>query len=553
MRLDKIRMAGLGVIAIGALAITGCAAGGSSDGGGADASGVVTTNGTEPQNPLIPTNTTEVGGGKIIDSLFAGLVSYDADGAIEMEVAESIEPNDDNTVWTVTLADGWTFTNDEAVTAQSFVDAWNYGAYGPNAQGSSYFFDNIVGYADVQGELDEEGNVTTEPAAETMSGLEVVSDTEFTVSLSAPEADFPLRLGYSAYSPLPEVAFDDIDAFGENPVGNGPYMLDGEGAWQHDVRIDLVTNPDYSGVREPQNDGLGITFYAQADGAYNDLLADNLDIIDLIPSSAFQTYEDELEGRAVNQAAAIFQSFTIPQYLEHFEPGEEGDLRREAISLAVDRESIIDAIFAGTRTPARDFTSPVIDGYSEDLEGSDVLDYDVERAADLWAQADAISPYEGTFEIAYNTDGDHEAWVTAATNSIANALDISAQGKPYATFAELLDDEANDVMTGAFRSGWQADYPSMYNFLAPLYQTGAGSNYGRYTSEEFDGLLVEGQQASSVDEATAIYQEAQEVLLEDLPVVPLWYSNVNGGWSTAVDNVEFGWNQVPLFHEVTKG
>jgi oligopeptide transport system substrate-binding protein len=107
-------------------------------------------------------------------------------------------------------------------------------------------------------------------------------------------------------------------------------------------------------------------------------------------------------------------------------------------------------------------------------------------------------------------------------------------------------------MTGAFRSGWQADYPSLYNFLSPLYQTGAGSNYGRYTSTEFDGLLSEGAAATSADDATADFQKAQEVLFQDLPVVPLWYSNVTGVWADTVSNVEFGWNSVPLFYEVTK-
>ena len=82
----------------------------------------------------------------------------------------------------------------------------------------------------------------------------------------------------------------------------------------------------------------------------------------------------------------------------------------------------------------------------------------------------------------------HQNWVDAATNSISDTLGIKAEGQSYPTFAELLDDEDNDAMTGAFRSGWQADYPSLYNFLSPLYQTGAGSNYGRYTSTEFDDL-----------------------------------------------------------------
>lgn len=540
--MKKTRM-GLGAIAVvgtAALVLTGCASGGDSgDSASGDSSAIITTNGSEPQNPLIPSNTTETGGGKIIDSVFAGLVSYDADGASEMDVADSIE-SDDNQLWTVTLKDGKTFTDGTPVTAESFTKAWNWAAQLSNAQSGSYFFDDIEGFSyDADSEL----------------ALEVVSDTEFTVQLSAPEADWPLRLGYSSFSPLPESFYEDTAAFGENPVGNGPYMLDGEGAWTHNQDIKLVTNPDYEGPRTPVNGGLTISFYTTQEAAYADVQSGNLDILDQVPDSAFSSYESDFPEGNANQPAAIFQSITIPQYLEHFAGDtEEGKLRRQAISLAINRDDITDVIFQGTRTPAKDFTSPVIDGYSEDLEGSDVLDYDADRAKELWAEADAIAPYgDSTFTISYNADGGHQNWVDAATNSIADTLDIKAEGKSYATFAELLDDEDNDVMTGAFRSGWQADYPSLYNFLSPLYQTGAGSNYGRYSSDEFDGLLKEGAAATSVDDANATFQQAQEVLLEDLPVVPLWYSNVTGVWADTVSNVQFGWNSVPLFYEVTKG
>ena len=98
-----------------------------------------------------------------------------------------------------------------------------------NAQLSSYFFESIEGFS-----YDEDSELT---------GLSVVDDTTFTVKLNQPESDFPLRLGYSAFFPLPASAFDDIDAFGENPVGNGPYMLDGEGAWKHNEQISLVAEP----------------------------------------------------------------------------------------------------------------------------------------------------------------------------------------------------------------------------------------------------------------------------------------------------------------------
>ena len=537
MRLNRIgaSVAGLGIAT--ALALTGCSGGGATETPKGEA--IITTNGSEPQNPLVPSNTTETGGGKIVTSLFAGLVSYDADGKIENEVAESIK-SEDSITWTITLKDGWTFSDGTPVTASSFVDAWNYASNVDNAQGSSYFFDNVEGF-------DYEVGVAKLP------GLTVVDDKTFTVKLKAPEADYPLRLGYTAFMPLPKAAFEDIEAFGENPVGNGPYMLASDTAWEHDVKIDLVTNPDYKGVRTPVNDGLSIIFYATQDAAYADVQGGNLDVLDAVPDTYFETYQDEFGDRSVNQPAAVFQSVTIPYYLEHWS-GKEGELRRAAISRAINRDEITQVIFQGTRTPATDFTSPVIDGYSDSLKGAEVLTYDADKAKALWAEADAIAPYGNTvFDISYNSDGGHQAWVDAATQSIANTLGITAQGKPYPTFAESLSDREANALTGAVRSGWQADYPSLYNFLAPIYFTGAGSNYEDYTSAEFDGLINKGSSAPDVESATKIYQEAQELLLKDLPAIPLWYSNVNGVWDDGVDNVVFGWDSVPLYFKITKG
>ncbi|MEH6781356.1 MAG: ABC transporter substrate-binding protein [Rhodoglobus sp.] len=534
MKTARFGMGAVALVSVVSLTLAGCA---SSDGGDSgDTNKIITTNGSEPLGPLITVGTTETGGGKILTSIYAGLVSYAADGSIQNDVAESIE-SEDGQNWTVTLKDGWTFTNGEAVTASSFVDAWTYGATFSNAQASSYFFDNIEGF---DYEADSE-----------LTGLNVVDDLTFEVALTAPEADWPLRLGYTAYMPLPSVAFEDLEAFGENPIGNGPYMMDGEDAWQHDVQIDLVTNPDYEGVRKPANAGVTFKFYTSQDAAYADVLGGNLDVLDAVPDSAFGLFEEEFGDRAINQPAAIFQAFNIPYYLDHFS-GEEGKLRRAAISMSIDRDEITSVIFEGTRTPATDFTSPVVDGYSSSLEGADVLAYNPEEAQKLWAEADAISPFgDATFDIAYNADGGHQGWVDAVANSIKNTLGIEAIGKSYPDFKSSLEDRVAGTLTGATRAGWQADYPSLYNFLAPLYQTGAGSNYEGYTSPEFDALLKEGAQAQSVDEATALYQQAQEVLLEDLPSIPLWYSNATGVYADTVSNVEFGWDSVPLYYQIT--
>ncbi len=533
-------------LAASALVLSACGGGndnGGNDNGGTEtgaaggegSEGIVTVNGTEPQNALIPADTNEVGGGKILDLIFAGLVSYEPDGETVNEIAKDFESDDDLT-WTITIEDGWEFTNGDPVDAESFVNAWKDGAYRLN----SYFFEAIEGFDE-----EEESELT---------GLEVIDDHTFEVTLTEEQPDFPLRLGYSAYYPLPASAFDDIDAFGQNPIGNGPYMLDGDDAWQHDVQIDLVPNPDYDGVRQAQNGGVTISFYETLDSAYNDLLSDQLDVLDAIPDSAFATYQDELEDRWVSQGAAIFQSFTMSVDLDHFGMDEEGRLRRAAISQAINREEITDTIFEGTREPAHDFTSPVVAGFSEDIPGNEVLDYNPEKAKELWEQADEISPYEDTFTIGYNADGGHDAWVEAVTNSIRNTLDIEAEGKSYPGFNELRTDITERTIDGAFRTGWQADYPSMSNFLGPLYATGAGSNDGDYSNETFDQLVKEGNALVVDDEDAAIekFSQAQEELFKDLPAIPLWYATATGGWSNNVDNVEFGWNSVPVYHLITK-
>src|ERR1700735_5470132 len=169
----------------------------------------------EPQNPLIPTNTNDSNGGRIVDRLFAGLMSYDAKGAATLEVAQSIETTDDVN-YRITLKPGWAFSDGSPVTAHSFVDAWNYSALSTNAQLQQSFFRPIAGFDEV---------AAPTPTATAMSGLQVIDDHEFTVRLKGPTIDFTLRLGFSPFYPLPAGALKDMAAFGQHPVGNGPYRL----------------------------------------------------------------------------------------------------------------------------------------------------------------------------------------------------------------------------------------------------------------------------------------------------------------------------------------
>ena len=542
MKRNKIALAGIGLLAVGALALAGCSSnsgsGNATASAGGDSKAVIRALGSEPENPLIPTNTNEVGGGKILDSLFAGLAYYDAKGKLVNDMAESIKVDDDSDL-TIKVKQGNTFSNGEKVTADSFINAWQYGAKFSNKQLNSSWFSDIEGFS-----ADADADLT---------GLKKVDDYTFTVKLSNPvAADWSQRLGYSAYYPLPAASLKDMATAGENPIGNGPYKLAKDGAWQHNVEIDLVKSDSYKGGRQAKNGGVTFVFEATPDAAYADLLSNKIDVIDQIPSSAQQTFESDLGDRAVNQPAAIFQSFTIPGNAEHF-TGDEGALRKQAISMAIDRAAITKTIFNNTRTPASDFTSPVIAGWSDSIKGADVLKFDAKKAKELWAEADKISPWSGTFQIAYNSDGGHQAWVDAVSNQLKNNLGIDASGNPYVDFAALRKDVNARTIQTAFRTGWQADYPAQYNFLQPLYGTKASSNDSDYSNPEFDALLAKGASATDQSEATKDYAQAQEILLQDLPAIPLWYSNVNGGFAKGVNNVQFGWNSVPLYYEITKG
>jgi oligopeptide transport system substrate-binding protein len=110
---------------------------------------IVSTYIGQPES-LTPTNNTESEGSAVLDALFTKLIDYDNDsGEPVMANAESIE-TEDNQTYTVTLKEGWTFHDGTPVTAESYVNAWNYAANGANAQSVAGFFVPIAGYDEVQ-------------------------------------------------------------------------------------------------------------------------------------------------------------------------------------------------------------------------------------------------------------------------------------------------------------------------------------------------------------------------------------------------------------------
>lgn len=558
MRFSRTSKA-LGLLAVAALALTGCGSAGSGSSGQAaagDPNKIITAYSNEPQHPLLPSNTNEVYGGRVVELLFEGLRSYDASGKSVNALAESIDTTDGQN-YTIKVKKGTKFTNGEEVTAKSFVDAWNFAALSTNAQTSSSFFESIDGYDAVSATKKETGadgksKDVPAPTAQTMSGLVLKDASTFTVKLAQPEADWPLRLGYSAFMPLPADALKDPKAFGENPIGNGPYKMAAKGAWQHDSQIALVKNADYQGPRTAKNGGVTFKFYTDPAPAYTDIQANNLDVTDVLPTNALKTYTTDFPDHNLNKAYAGNATLNIPNYLPEFQ-GDAGKLRRQAISMAINRDEITKVVFNGTRIPAKDFTSPSVDGYNANVAGSDVLKFDAAKAKDLWAKAEAMSPWPASkvLQLAYNTDGGNKEWIDAVANNLKNNLGIKAEGQPFAKFAEILNLRKAKTLPGFTRAGWQADYPSLFNFLGPLLKTGASANYEGYSNPEFDKLLTEGLASKSTDDANKKFTQAQEILFKDLPNLPLWYQARQAVWSQNVTNVDSGWNGVLLYYNIT--
>ncbi|MGW4975139.1 peptide ABC transporter substrate-binding protein [Streptomyces mirabilis] len=526
-----------------ALVATACGGGGGGGGGGSGgASGVLSSSWGDPQNPLEPSNTNEVQGGKVLDMIFRGLKRYDArTGAAQNMLAQKIDTSDSQN-FTITVKDGWTFSNGEPVTAQSFVDAWNYGASLKNNQKNAYFFGYIEGYDKVHPE-------TGTQSADTLSGLKVTGAHTFTVTLNQKFSTFPDTLGYVAFAPLPKAFFSDHATWLKKPIGNGPYTVD---SYTKGSTMSLRKWDAYPGTDKAQNGGVDLKVYTDNNTAYTDLLAGNLDLVDDVPAAQLKNVKSDLGGRYINTPAGIIQTIAFPFYDQAWDKSGVENVRK-GLSMAINRDQITSTIFQKTRTPASDWTSPVLGaagGFQDGLCGASCR-YDPAQAKKLIQDGGGLPG--GQIKISYNADsGSHKEWIDAVCNSINNALgnDKACVGNPIGTFADFRNQIGQHKMPGPFRAGWQMDYPLIQNFLQPLYYTNASSNDGKWSNKDFDKLVDQANAETDKAKAIQLFQQAEGVVRDNMAAIPLWYQNGSAGYSDRISNVALNQFSVPVYNEI---
>jgi len=357
------------------------------------ATDTLTIRGCTPENPLIATNTNEVCGGNVLDAMSSKLVRYDPDtSAPTLDIAQSIESTD-ATHFTVKIKPGYKFHDGTEVLAKNFVDAWNWAAFCDNAQLNAYFFSPIEGFTDPEGQ----GCSTTK----TMTGLKVVDPHTFTITTSSPTSNLEVRLGYTAFVPQPDAFFKDTSKgkteFAKKPIAAGPYKM----VKADETSMDLTKFDGYSGDHPGSVKNLSFKVYNDTNAAYMDVVANNLDVTDVIPADKLMgdLWKSDLADRSGSKSTGIIQVITFSPVDPNFASSnankkavvDANQLKlRQALSMAIDRDLITKQIFNGARTPATGWVSPVVDGYKTGQCPACV--FDPVKAKQLYEEAGGYKP-----------------------------------------------------------------------------------------------------------------------------------------------------------------
>lgn len=504
---------------------SGNESGGGSEGGAGAEGGTLTAQMIEPSALAPAQDCYESECSKVLNLINDPVVSVDLDtGEVLYDgLVESIE-TDDNTKYTINIKPGRKFHNGEPVNADAFIRAWNYSADAANETDTTGFLAKVEGYGE----------------GKELSGLRKIDNQTFEVTLADPFALFPTTLSYSnAFAPIAQECFDNIKQCNEQPIGTGPYQMDG--VWKHSQGVTVTRWAGYQGDKTANPDVIDLQITTDLVSAWRAFQAGQIDIVELDPT-IYQEATATLGDRVLLSETGNFTYMGFPTTTAPFDNVK----MRQAVSMAFDRQLIIDQVLNGIYTPSEGITPPVIPGAQQDA--CEYCQYDPQRAKQLFEEAGGQPGM--TLNLWFNAGSGHDGWVEAIGNQLKENLGVEfkLQAREWAQFLEILD--AGDF-TGPFRLGWLPDYPNTENYLRPIVGTGGDSNYTGYSNKQLDDLLAQGDQAETTEQAVEFYQQAEDIALQELPILPLWVSQAPTAYSTNVENVTYNIVDEVPYNEVT--
>ena len=480
----------------------------------------------------------DVDGADVVRDLFEGLYNQDAAGNLVPGVALSHDVSDDGLVYTFTLRDNAKWSNGDPVTSGDFVYAWQRAASPELASPYSWYIDLMSienGGAVIGGEMD---------ASEL--GVTAIDDTTLEVRLSQPLPYFPQMVTHGTTFPVHQATIEEHGSDWvqpENMVSNGAYVLT---EFVPQERLVRTRNPMYWDNENTILETVTKLVIADENVALTRYLAGELDRTD-VPAGQFPRLSSEFPDQAVSvpQACSYYYMFNLrdgaPEELQN------ADVRK-ALSLAIDRDIIVENVLAGGQKPAYTFTHWATAGFeTPNIPMASMTQADRNAMAqELLTAAGYGSDNPLSIDLVYNTDDSHRSVAIAISQMWKQTLGVETtlSNQEWQTFLEARQNGDFDVARG----GWCADYNEASTFL-DLMQSESGYNDSKYNNATVDDLLEEAKTSAN---AQANYDRVEEFIAQDTPIIPIYhYAAVDmfaedlEGWP--FENFEQNWYSKDLY------
>lgn len=468
--------------------------------------------GEEPGS-LDPAHADDPAETRIVRHLFRGLVRFDEHrGSLQGASASKYDTSSDAKTFVFYLRRDNKFSNGEPVRAENFVRAFERVTAPAESSPVASLFSEILGY--------RERHVTG--ASPNLAGVDALDEYTLRIRLTAPDADFVSKLAHPAFSPVPSDAamLSRQPTWGESPIGNGPWKL--KEPWKHNESIVLQPNPMYIGPDKPLLTEAVFVLLDDANVSYDQWLAGNLDWTS-IPAARMTTVRAENPGQTVTgvtpRLVFLIALGTPPTNLREF---------RLAVSLAIDRAAIAKSgTWGGLAASATGVLPPGVPGYrgpnSEGLGACPVCRFDPTEAKRVLTESKVKLP--GQLDLNFTAVGNQDRWVEAIAQSLKQNLNINSKTTSLRPLSDYVDALHANRLGGFAAFDVAIANPSPDSLLYSLFHSSSigGLNLARYRSAEADRLLDAARGERDTATRIGLYQQAENRILQDLPIIPLWW------------------------------